>query len=155
VEILNSNSFEEAMLACYQYERYRVVIAFPTRKQAVEFAKYVHDLWQEGHTPGVSMVYMGRLPEIIFDNGSSIKICYQTIMDWCRATRCNTVLYYDDDAITKHVWRNILCNMIVSYEYPPNVRTLDGMPVRPPGEQLQNETSESLDEFLSSFTINT
>ena len=147
LEVLTSNSLCDAMLRCGEHGNYKVVIAFARRLEAYRFAKELADYHSETPIEGVKSVFVSARgnSKINFTNGSRIDVV--TVSDRNRGIRCNEVIY--DDAIEGEASFCILRGMLVPYKCG------DTEEVNISNTEIEeiNKSSESLDEFLNSFTI--
>ena len=164
MEVLNTNSFCEALVRCNDNKNYKAVIAFARRADAKDFAEELDEMHKATSIPGVDNVVtsgLGTSRIINFKNGSRIELI--TLTDNARGIKCNEFIYESEINIEDHRLRGILQCMLVPYRFGA-YESMDGHPTTKAARIIDGlrkyerykeaaQRSEELDEFLGSFSI--
>lgn len=138
MEVLNTNSFCEALVRCYDNQHYKVCVVFGSTVTYIPFINELHRCYSTTSIPGVTTVDAREdSARIIFHNGSCVEMF--VLRENHRGRRCNEMLY--DDGLDVDAHRDILCHMLVPYR---NLKDSSEDPF---------DEAEELDEFLNGFRI--
>lgn len=163
MEVLNTNSFCEALVRCNDNKNYKAVIAFARRADIKDFVEELVKMHKATSIPGVDKVFTSGLgtSRINFKNGSRIELI--TLTENARGIKCNEVIYESEINIEDHHLCDILKCMLVPYRCGA-YESIDGHPTTKGARIIDGlrkyerykeaaQRSEELDEFLGSFSI--
>lgn len=149
MELLSAQSFSEAMMRCYDNQRYKVGIAFCSTVTYLPFVNELGSEYRDTKIPGVYRVEVrtdgGR---ILFENGSCIDMFIARENQ--RGRKCNEILY--DGSIEEEVVNTTLRPMLVTYK---NLRHYDDRMYSRGFVDDYADESDELDDFIKSFKIDT
>lgn len=132
------------MFDCYNNSNRRVGIAFSSHQKLRDYALSLRGYHRDGLIP--SAYYQGRIDEVFFGAGSSIKMFDASNSVDCRGRRFDVVLYDPEiyDKVTLE-WLQRYENPCSKYEFK------NGTYFRPVAE-MEVDT-QPLDDFLDGFHI--
>lgn len=138
MEVLNTNSFCEALVRCYDNPHYKACVVFSSTVTYIPFLNELHRCYSTTSIPGVATVdFRNDNSRIMFHNGSCVEMF--VLRENQHGRRCNEMLY--DDVIDVDARRYILGPMLVPYRN-----------LKDSSEDAFDE-AEELDEFLNGFKI--